>query len=91
MNKISRAYARKKGRDNVTVDDLIHVITPKGRGKFFAIFFDMTFLLLYEIYHFLRCMLELEGKYNQSIKVCIILQYCNSGSAELSLIGFGMK
>lgn len=30
-----RAYARKKGRNNVTVDDLIHVITPKGRGKRF--------------------------------------------------------
>lgn len=37
LNEISRAYARKKGRNNVTVDDLIHVITPKGRGKFFAI------------------------------------------------------
>jgi hypothetical protein len=67
---------------------LLHL---KEEVSFFAIFFDMTFLLLYEIYHFLRCMLELEGKYNQSIKVCIILQYCNSGTAELSLIGFGMK
>ncbi|XP_008654967.1 transcription and mRNA export factor ENY2-like isoform X1 [Zea mays] len=28
-----RAYARKKGRNNVTVDDLIHVITPKGRAS----------------------------------------------------------
>jgi hypothetical protein len=25
----------KKGRNNVTVDDLIHVITPKGRGRRF--------------------------------------------------------
>lgn len=32
---VCRAYARKKGRNNVTVDDLIHVITPKGRGKRF--------------------------------------------------------
>lgn len=30
-----RAYARKKGRNNVTVDDLVHVITPKGRGEHF--------------------------------------------------------
>ncbi|KAG8081683.1 hypothetical protein GUJ93_ZPchr0019g2683 [Zizania palustris] len=28
-----RAYARNKGRNNVTVDDLIHVITPKGRAS----------------------------------------------------------
>lgn len=34
MNGISRSYARKKGRNNVTIDDLIHVITPKGRGMF---------------------------------------------------------
>ncbi|KAG2682568.1 hypothetical protein I3760_05G230300 [Carya illinoinensis] len=27
----SRAFARKKGRNNVTVDDLVQVITPKGR------------------------------------------------------------
>lgn len=32
-HSFSRSYARKKGRNNVTVDDLIHVITPKGRGK----------------------------------------------------------
>ncbi|XP_062207909.1 transcription and mRNA export factor ENY2-like isoform X2 [Phragmites australis] len=31
MKALCRAYARKKGRNNVTVDDLIHVITPKGR------------------------------------------------------------
>ncbi|KAG2706629.1 hypothetical protein I3760_05G112400 [Carya illinoinensis] len=28
----SRAFARKKGRNNVTVDDLVQVITPKGRA-----------------------------------------------------------
>ncbi|KAH7570494.1 hypothetical protein JRO89_XS05G0119300 [Xanthoceras sorbifolium] len=28
-----RAYTRKKGRSNVTVDDLVHVITPKGRAS----------------------------------------------------------
>ncbi|KAF5958653.1 hypothetical protein HYC85_005878 [Camellia sinensis] len=26
-----RAFVKKKGRNNVTVDDLVHVITPKGR------------------------------------------------------------
>uniref|UniRef100_A0A0D9V9L4 Transcription and mRNA export factor ENY2 n=1 Tax=Leersia perrieri TaxID=77586 RepID=A0A0D9V9L4_9ORYZ len=34
MKALCRAYARKKGRSNVTVDDLIHVITPKGREGF---------------------------------------------------------
>ena len=29
-----RQFARKKGRNNVTVDDLVQVITPKGRGGF---------------------------------------------------------
>lgn len=29
--RTSWAYARKKGRNNVTLDDLIHVITLKGR------------------------------------------------------------
>ncbi|WVZ67656.1 hypothetical protein U9M48_016706, partial [Paspalum notatum var. saurae] len=33
MKALCRAYARKKGRNNVTVDDLIHVITPKGRAS----------------------------------------------------------
>lgn len=33
-----RAFARKKGRNNVTVDDLVHVITPKGRGGFTHLF-----------------------------------------------------
>ncbi|PKA55237.1 hypothetical protein AXF42_Ash003874 [Apostasia shenzhenica] len=32
MKALCRAYARKKGRNNVTVDDLIHIITPKGRA-----------------------------------------------------------
>ncbi|MQM10504.1 hypothetical protein Taro_043396 [Colocasia esculenta] len=32
MKALCRAYSRKKGRNNVTVDDLIHVITPKGRA-----------------------------------------------------------
>ncbi|XP_020580659.1 transcription and mRNA export factor SUS1 [Phalaenopsis equestris] len=32
MKALCRSYARKKGRNNVTVDDLIHVITPKGRA-----------------------------------------------------------
>ncbi|KAM7464741.1 hypothetical protein LguiA_032862 [Lonicera macranthoides] len=31
---VTRAFVRKKGRNNVTVDDLVHVITPKGRGAF---------------------------------------------------------
>lgn len=28
-----RAYIKKKGRNNVTVDDLVHLITPKGRAS----------------------------------------------------------
>ncbi|KAJ6302229.1 hypothetical protein OIU77_016338 [Salix suchowensis] len=28
---LSLAFIKKKGRNNVTVDDLVHVITPKGR------------------------------------------------------------
>ncbi|XP_039047454.1 transcription and mRNA export factor ENY2-like isoform X1 [Hibiscus syriacus] len=27
------AYIKKKGRNNVTVDDLVHLITPKGRAS----------------------------------------------------------
>lgn len=38
----TRAYTRKKGRNNVTVDDLVHVITPKGRGRFFFFFSPFT-------------------------------------------------
>lgn len=34
---IRRAYARKKGRKNVTVDDLVQVITPEGRGEHFSV------------------------------------------------------
>ncbi|XP_044488621.1 transcription and mRNA export factor ENY2-like [Mangifera indica] len=33
MRALCRAYTRKKGRNNVTVDDLVHVITPKGRAS----------------------------------------------------------
>ncbi|KAK9098469.1 hypothetical protein Syun_025514 [Stephania yunnanensis] len=33
------AFTRKKGRNNVTVDDLVHVITPKGRGEFIMVAF----------------------------------------------------
>eukprot|EP00262_Sarcandra_glabra_P008014 TRINITY_DN21184_c0_g1_i1.p1 TRINITY_DN21184_c0_g1~~TRINITY_DN21184_c0_g1_i1.p1 ORF type:complete len:112 (-),score=21.95 TRINITY_DN21184_c0_g1_i1:363-698(-) len=33
MKALCRAFARKKGRNNVTVDDLVHVITPKGRAS----------------------------------------------------------
>ncbi|KAK3413005.1 hypothetical protein EUGRSUZ_I01648 [Eucalyptus grandis] len=29
----NRAFIKKKGRNNVTVDDLVHVITPKGRAS----------------------------------------------------------
>ncbi|KAB1225812.1 Mitochondrial import receptor subunit TOM20, partial [Morella rubra] len=32
MKALCRAFARKKGRNNVTVDDLVQVITPKGRA-----------------------------------------------------------
>ncbi|XP_059445865.1 transcription and mRNA export factor ENY2-like [Corylus avellana] len=33
MKSLCRAFARKKGRNNVTVDDLVQVITPKGRAS----------------------------------------------------------
>uniref|UniRef100_A0A2P2IP99 Transcription and mRNA export factor ENY2 n=1 Tax=Rhizophora mucronata TaxID=61149 RepID=A0A2P2IP99_RHIMU len=33
MKALCRAFTRKKGRNNVTVDDLIHIITPKGRAS----------------------------------------------------------
>ncbi|XP_077229826.1 transcription/mRNA export factor [Tasmannia lanceolata] len=33
MKAHCRAFIRKKGRNNVTVDDLVHVITPKGRAS----------------------------------------------------------
>ncbi|XP_057251617.1 transcription and mRNA export factor ENY2 isoform X2 [Beta vulgaris subsp. vulgaris] len=32
MKAICRAFIKKKGRNNVTVDDLVHLITPKGRA-----------------------------------------------------------
>ncbi|WJX81188.1 hypothetical protein P8452_64105 [Trifolium repens] len=32
MKSICRAFVKKKGRNNVTVDELVHVITPKGRA-----------------------------------------------------------
>jgi len=31
---VGRAFTRKKGRANITVDDLVRTITPKGRGVF---------------------------------------------------------
>ncbi|KAJ6866561.1 transcription and mRNA export factor SUS1-like [Populus alba x Populus x berolinensis] len=33
MSLCFRAFIKKKGKNNVTVDDLIHVITPKGRAS----------------------------------------------------------
>jgi hypothetical protein len=55
---------------------LFTLLHPKEEVTFFfAIFFNMTFSLLYEINHFLRCISELEGKYNWSIKICTVLQY----------------
>ncbi|KAM5582003.1 transcription and mRNA export factor ENY2 [Rosa sericea] len=33
MKAICRSFIKKKGRNNVTVDDLVHVITPKGRAS----------------------------------------------------------
>ncbi|KAM7277673.1 hypothetical protein ACFE04_004807 [Oxalis oulophora] len=33
MKALCRAFVKKKGRNNVTVDDLVHLITPKGRGS----------------------------------------------------------
>nr|XP_043626239.1 transcription and mRNA export factor ENY2 [Erigeron canadensis] len=32
MKSLCRSLTRKKGRNNVTVDDLVHLITPKGRA-----------------------------------------------------------
>lgn len=31
---VGRAFTRKKGRGNITVDELVRTITPKGRGLF---------------------------------------------------------
>ncbi|XP_059669971.1 transcription and mRNA export factor ENY2 [Cornus florida] len=33
MRALCRAFIKKKGSNNVTVDDLVHVITPKGRAS----------------------------------------------------------
>lgn len=33
MKALCRAFIKKKGRNNVTVDDLVHLITPKGRAS----------------------------------------------------------
>ncbi|XP_022740933.1 transcription and mRNA export factor SUS1-like [Durio zibethinus] len=33
MKALCRAYIKKKGRNNVAVDDLVHLITPKGRAS----------------------------------------------------------
>ncbi|KAK1425921.1 hypothetical protein QVD17_21285 [Tagetes erecta] len=32
MKSLCRSYTRKKGRNNVSVDELVHLITPKGRA-----------------------------------------------------------
>ncbi|KAF2316420.1 hypothetical protein GH714_041761 [Hevea brasiliensis] len=37
MKALCRAFIKKKGRSNVTVDDLVHVITPKGRATVFSL------------------------------------------------------
>lgn len=47
---LCRAYARKKGRNNVTVDDLIHVITPKGRGQWSFLPLDFFFRMHLEFF-----------------------------------------
>ncbi|XP_010087518.2 transcription and mRNA export factor ENY2 [Morus notabilis] len=33
MKALCRAFAQKKGRDNVTLDDLVQLLTPKGRAS----------------------------------------------------------
>ncbi|KAL8474865.1 hypothetical protein ACS0TY_031328 [Phlomoides rotata] len=33
MRALCRAFVKKNGRDNVTVDDLVRAITPKGRAS----------------------------------------------------------
>lgn len=45
-----RAFARKKGKNNVTVDDLVQVITPKGRGGFISFFFFFPEIYVSEMY-----------------------------------------
>ncbi|KAA8548234.1 hypothetical protein F0562_004505 [Nyssa sinensis] len=48
MKALCRAFIKKKGRNNVTVDDLVHVITPKGRGKegLLSFFFSVILLIV---------------------------------------------
>lgn len=43
----ARAFVKKKGRNNVTVDDLVHVIMPKGRGK--NSFFPIPILFMWQL------------------------------------------
>ncbi|KAJ8634205.1 hypothetical protein MRB53_027541 [Persea americana] len=33
MKALCRAFTKNKGRNNVTVDELVHLITPKGRAS----------------------------------------------------------
>ncbi|KAJ8549867.1 hypothetical protein K7X08_033574 [Anisodus acutangulus] len=33
MKGLCREYIKMKGQNNVTIDDLVHVITPKGRAS----------------------------------------------------------
>lgn len=47
QHALFRAFVKKNGRDNVTVDDLVRAITPKGRGnkrthRFFFVIFNMV-------------------------------------------------
>ncbi|RXH89256.1 hypothetical protein DVH24_031613 [Malus domestica] len=44
MKALCRAFIKKKGRNNVTVDDLVHVMTPKGRGSIESIIDDGVFM-----------------------------------------------
>nr|GMC50848.1 transcription and mRNA export factor SUS1-like [Ipomoea batatas] len=44
MLTLCRAFIKKKGRNNVTVDDLIQVITPKGRASIPEILFKAELL-----------------------------------------------
>ncbi|XP_027352768.1 transcription and mRNA export factor ENY2 isoform X1 [Abrus precatorius] len=39
MKALCRDVVKKKGRNNVTVDELVHVITPKGRENLSNLFF----------------------------------------------------
>ncbi|GMY13083.1 transcription and mRNA export factor ENY2 [Fagus crenata] len=51
MKAHCRAVIKKKGRNNVTVDDLVHAITPMGRGKdFYCSFLRFLFFQSVIIY-----------------------------------------